>query len=129
MQTPFIFARYSALSLALLLSFPGAAQFQKTTNPAGPGLRVIVTPLSNSPVLRVRYESPAYGAVRLSIRNAQGQVLYTDLVRQSRFAGDFSLAAWPAGDYTIELQTPAERRTEIVRLAPASPVLATLVTP
>lgn len=115
-------------ALLLALGLATAAQPAYAQQAAAPSaapaainpLRVIITPLANSSVLRVRYESADYGAVRLQIRNEQGQVLYADLKRQSRFAGDFDLAAWPAGDYTIELSTPNARRTETVRVSGGS---------
>lgn len=116
------------LTLALGSQQPSRAQVLRPAAPAPvAGLRVIVTPLRDSSILRVRYESAPYGSVRLQLRDAQGQVLYTDLIRRSRFAGDFDLAAYPAGTYTLELQTPGAHYAEVVDLHHSSPVTITLV--
>ncbi|TVT39316.1 hypothetical protein FNT36_16810 [Hymenobacter setariae] len=126
-----------AVALALLclgLATPSPSVARQQLNPTrqaepAAGLRVIITPLADLPVVRVRYESAHYGSVRLELRNERGQVLYSELMRYSRFAGDFDLAAYPAGNYTIALQTPGDQYTQTVRLGRLSPVVVTLVTP
>ncbi|TDN38633.1 hypothetical protein E4631_22195 [Hymenobacter sp. UV11] len=115
------------LALGLTASHPGDAR--PLTRPATPptvGLRVIITPLPGSAVLRVRYESDDCAAVRLRVRDAQGQVLYSELKQQARFAGDYILTAFPAGTYTLELQTPGACYSQTVRLYQRNSLVATL---
>ncbi|RZK31562.1 MAG: T9SS type A sorting domain-containing protein [Hymenobacter sp.] len=105
------------LTLGLTSYQPGSAHqlAQPSTPPTG-GLRVISTPQPGSAILRVRYESADYGSVRLRLRDAQNRVLYTELKRLARFAGDYDLSSLPAGNYTLELQTPGSSYSTRIRL-------------
>ncbi len=90
-------------------------------------LRVIITPLANAPVLRVRYENADSGAVRLSLRTSQGELLYTSVLARPTHVRDLNLAAFPVGDYLVEVQTRAARHREIIHLAPRLITVATVV--
>jgi hypothetical protein len=103
-----------------------ARPISQTGTPPAVGLRVHITPLPGSAVLRVRYESDDYNAVRLRILDAQGQVLYAEVKQQPRFAGDYILTSFPTGSYTLELQTPSACYTQTVRLQQRTALVATL---
>ena len=90
------------------------------------GLRVFITALPGTAVLRVRYESDDCGPVRLQLRDAQDQVIYSELKRQTRFAGDYILTSFPAGSYTLELQASGASYTQTVRLHQRPQLVATL---
>lgn len=90
-------------------------------------LRATVYPVDNLPMLRVRYENKQAGPVRIHIRDQRGNAIYDELKQQSLYAGEFDLTAWAAGTYTIELQTPVARYTQIIRVQLRSPVVATIV--
>jgi hypothetical protein len=117
------------LALGLVIYQSVSARARPITLPGTPpavGLRVHITPLPGSAVLRVRYECDDYGAVRLRLLDAQGQVLYAEFKQQSRFAGDYILTSFPTGCYTLELQTPSARYTQTVRLHQRTVLVATL---
>ncbi len=120
--------------LLLVLGFtsPIASQAQRAGAqpngaPAPAPLRVIIQPLPNSPLLRVRYESDQYGSVRFQIRNERGSVLYDDMLRSSRYVGTFDLADLPAGRYTVELRTPTDHLEQAIRLGKPMPAVVALV--
>ncbi len=73
------------------------------------------------------YESDKYGSVRFQIRNKRGSVLHDDVLRASRYAGTFDLAALPAGRYTVELPTPADHHEEAIRVGKPIPAAVALV--
>lgn len=122
---------YWALLLLLLsIGHPTASlaqlasvQLKELSDPTT--LRVKIWPLSNSPLLRVCYESLNYGSVRFLIRNEHGSVLYDDVLRASRYVGTFDLAGLPTGRYTIELQTPTAHHQEAIRVV--QPMAAAVV--
>lgn len=115
--------------LLLVLGFarPAASQAQRagaqTDGPPAPAaLRVIIRPLPNSPLLRVCYESDQYGSVRFQIRNERGSVVYSDVLRASRYVGTFDLANLPSGRYTVGLQTPTDHHEAAIRVVQPIPV-------
>jgi len=126
---------YLPILLLAFIGFTGGAlssqaqPFSKRlrVSPPPAGLQISITPWPNSSVVRVRYTSADYGAVRFEIRNERGSVLYADVLRASKFAGDFDLAPLPAGRYTIELQTPVDQKEVTVQIGKPIPVVATLV--
>lgn len=95
--------------------------------PAPASLRAAVYPISNSPILRVRYDNKQAGPVRIQIRDQRGNIIYDEFKRQSMYAGEFDLTAWAAGTYTIELQTSLSRYAQTIRVEFRSPVVATVV--
>jgi hypothetical protein len=103
-----------------------ARPISHTSTPPSVGLRMHITPLPGSAVLRVRYECDDYNAVRLRILDAQDQVLYVESKQQPRFAGDYILTSFPTGSYTLELQMPRACYTQTVRLQQRNVLVATL---
>ena len=95
--------------------------------PTPASLRAAVYQVSNSPMLRVRYDNQQTGPVRIQIRDQRGTVIYDEVKRQSLYAGEFDLMAWPAGTYIIELQTSLSRYVQTIRVEFRSPVVATVV--
>ena len=126
------FPHWVLLLLVLGFAGPTASQAQRASAqpdglPAPAPLRVIIRPLLNSPLLRVYYESDQYGSVHFRIRNERGSVLYDDMLRASRYAGTFDLAALPAGRYTVELQIPADHHEEAIQVGKPIPAIVALV--
>jgi hypothetical protein len=123
------------LGVRLLFAFglvtyqPSSARsLTQPTRPPAIALRVIITPLPCSAVLRVRYENDGYGPVRLQLRDTQDRVVYSEVKRQARFAGDYILASFPAGNYVLELQTPRACYTQLVYLHQSVSLVATQTT-
>lgn len=126
-----VFTGVAALPITAGLATYQPGNARSLTQPGTPpavGLRVIITALPGSTVLRVRYESDGSGPVRLQLRDAQDQVLYSEWKQQTRFAGDYVLASLPAGSYTLELQTSGAHYAQTVRLHQRIQMVATLVT-
>ncbi len=108
-----------ALWLGVIFStFPTQAQtftgqFGLTPTPAS--LRVVITSLPHSPVVRLRFENQDNYPVQVQIQDRRKTVLFDEL-RQARYAGEFDLSSLPAGVYTIHLQTPTAQYQQAVRV-------------
>jgi hypothetical protein len=80
------------------------------------GLRTITKALSNSALVRVRYESNNPGPVYVEFLNDKRLVVYAERKRETHFVGDYYLASLPAGDYALHLSTYGFHHVEALRI-------------
>jgi hypothetical protein len=95
---------------ALLVGTPAALAGNDRGEDPVTGEMKAVAYATSSLKLKVNFENPAREKVTLSIRNADGQVLYTsNLGHEAVFNGKLDLSDLADGKYTVTLQSKSSR--------------------
>ncbi|GAB4023032.1 DUF3244 domain-containing protein [Spirosoma koreense] len=77
-------------------------QDKLTTTPSG--LEAVVYPVVNKPsTIRLNFDNPLPGGVRVVIRNEKGAIVYDEFETVANYRRNFDLIGMPAGTYTLEL--------------------------
>ncbi len=138
MKTNRSFSAYSALAALttwLLLSSSQTStaqtysgQLKLTEAPAQ--LEAAVYSLSSRPAtIRVNFNNPTGGSVRLIIRDEQGKIWYEGAESIALYRRNFDLSGVPAGKYTVELSKKNEHLTHTFAIKPPAMNWITMETP
>ncbi len=85
-------------------------------------LEAAVYPLSNSPSkIKVIFNNPAGGSVRVMIRDGKGNVFYDEYESITRYRRCFDLSGLPQGNYKVELSKRKEQYTQAFTIEPPAP--------
>lgn len=114
-----LFSGYSTL-FVLFTFLLSAAAGQAQTFTGQPALAQLpasfeaaVYPLSNQPTtVKVIFNNPTGGSVRVVIRNQDGKVFYDESEIIPQYRRHFDLSSLPEGSYTVELSKPKENYTQ-----------------
>ena len=129
------------LSLVGLTAFLLSAlslQAQTFSGPESPAqlpsdMEVNIFPLSNVPsAIKVIFNNPTGGIVRIAILDDKGKVHYEELAPETKYRRRFDLSLLPEGKYTIDLSKQNEHYTQnfsidlpvnTTRIAMANPLI------
>ncbi len=80
--------------------------------------------LTNSPVMRVAIDKAPTGSMDVLVKNAKGEVLFTEHVakKQSQFRASFNLSELEDGTYRVEITNGQDTTTHEFTIATKTPV-------
>ena len=125
MKTNHKFAHFSILMAVTvcLLSAPSShaqtftGQEKLTTTPVS--FEAVVYPVVNrQATIRVNFNNPTAGGVRVVIRDEKGREIYSEFETLSRYSRRFDLSPMPAGKYTVVLSKANDRYSQTFTIEP-----------
>ena len=113
-----------SLYVAALMVLAAAISAVGKDEPAALGLAVV--PVKGSEVFRVIYKGESASKVKLSVYNANAQVVFSEtMANVDGFIRPLNFSGLAFGEYTIELTDASGKRTEKVSYQPAAAVKST----
>ena len=136
MKTNAIFIRCFAVALVSLICLGLTTPSLQAQTYAGrpflseqPGsLEATIYPILNSSRIKISFDRPGSGAVRIQIRDERGTVWHEQFAFQRRYRGQFDLSGLPAGIYQVSLQTDDAQYATAIQIAPSVGPRISLIT-
>ena len=95
------------------LATPGLAQTvagDSTMTASPKEFKAIIFSLPSNPsVIKVNFDNPTSGSVRVVIRHENGNTVYNEFEQRAAYRGRFDVSGLPAGNYTVELRKKNEQ--------------------
>jgi hypothetical protein len=119
--------RFSSSTFAVLTTFLLSAATlqaqtftgQQTSTETPATFEAVVYPLSNVPAtLKVIFNNPTGGLVRVQVRNKEGEVFYDSYETERQYRRRFDLSLLPHGDYTVQLSKKKENYLQSFAIVP-----------
>ena len=107
------------LSAASLQAQTFSGAMNLTDSPAH--LEAAVYPVGSAPAtIRLNFNNPTSGQVRIVIRNQKGEIYYEEFESMPKYRRYFNLLGLPAGNYTVELSKMKEHYSQAFVVEPTA---------